>query len=115
MVTTVSKRSGRKKRSRKFSQAVLGKPTGVIQSRVQAVQPEHFGVVAVDCAKDRSKWMFRDFYGNVLVAPTAKPSHVRNTMGVLAHYSSVRLQVAGGSLYYATWMAQLSSRLAFVM
>lgn len=70
MVTTVSKRKGRKKRSRKFSQAVLGKPAGVIQSRVQAARPEQFGVVSVDCAKDRSKWMFCDFYGKVLVPPT---------------------------------------------
>ena len=70
MVTTVRKSKGRKKRSRKFSQAVLGKPTGVIQARVQAARPEHFGVVSVDCAKDRSKWMFCDFYGKVLVSPT---------------------------------------------
>lgn len=50
--------------------AVLGKPNGVIQPRVQAVGPERFGVVAVDCAKARSKWMLCDFYGRVLIAPT---------------------------------------------
>jgi transposase len=48
----------------------LGKPNGVIQPRVQAVGPERFGIVAVDCAKARSKWMLCDFYGNVLIPPT---------------------------------------------
>jgi transposase len=37
---------------------------------VQRVGPEHFGVVCVDCAKARFKWMLCDFYGNVLVPPT---------------------------------------------
>ena len=50
---------------------ILGKPNGVIQPRVQAVGPERFGVVAVDCAKARSKWMLCDFYGKVLVPPTS--------------------------------------------
>jgi transposase len=50
--------------------AVLGKPNGVIQPRVEAVGPERFGVAAVDCAKARSKWMLCDFYGRVLVPPT---------------------------------------------
>lgn len=59
-----------KRRSQGFVQAVLGKPSGVIQPRVQQVAPERFGIVSVDCAKDRSKWMFCDFYGKVLVPPT---------------------------------------------
>jgi transposase len=63
-----TKRNSRK--SRTISTAVLGKPRGVIQSRVQNVGPERFGVVAVDCAKARSKWMLCDFYGKVLVPPT---------------------------------------------
>jgi transposase len=42
----------------------------VIHPRVQRVGPEHFGVVCVDCAKARFKWMLCDFYGNVLVPPT---------------------------------------------
>jgi len=37
---------------------------------VQKVGPEHFGIVSVDCAKARSKWMLADFYGKVLVPPT---------------------------------------------
>jgi len=59
-----------KRRSIGFVQAVLGKPAGIIQPRVQEVGPERFGIVSVDCAKDRSKWMFCDFYGKVLVPPT---------------------------------------------
>lgn len=62
-----TKRNSRK--SRKLSPAVLGKPKGVIQARVQKVGPERFGVVAVDCAKARSKWMLCDFYGKVLIPP----------------------------------------------
>jgi len=63
-----TKRNSRK--SRTISTAVLGKPKGVIQPRVQKVGPEHFGIVAVDCAKARSKWMLCDFYGKVLIPPT---------------------------------------------
>ena len=63
-----TKRNSRK--SRAISPAVLGKPRGVIQARVQKVGPERFGVVAVDCAKARSKWMLCDFYGKVLIPPT---------------------------------------------
>ena len=48
----------------------LGKPSGILSPRVRAVGPEHFGIVAVDCAKVSSKWMFADFYGKVLIAPT---------------------------------------------
>jgi len=44
MVTSSKKResTGTKKR-------FIGKPAGQIQERVQAVGPERFGVVAVDC------------------------------------------------------------------
>jgi len=48
----------------------LGKPHGILSPRVRAVGPEHFGIVAVDCAKASSKWMLVDFYGKVLIAPT---------------------------------------------
>jgi len=48
----------------------LGKPSGILAPRVRTVGPEHFGIVAVDCAKVSSKWMFADFYGKVLIAPT---------------------------------------------
>ena len=64
-------------RSQKFKKSVLGRPQGVIQARVQAVGPEKFGVVAIDCAKARSKWMLVDFYGNVL-CPPADVEHNRS-------------------------------------
>jgi len=64
----VSKRPSKKSRSR--AAEFLQKPRGVIHPRVQKVGPEHFGIVCVDCAKARSKWMLTDFYGRVLVAPT---------------------------------------------
>jgi len=51
----------------------------VIQARVQEVGPERFGIVAVDCAKARSKWMLCDFYGKVLVPPTVV-EHQRATL-----------------------------------
>ena len=53
-----TKRKSRK--SRKNRPAILGKPNGVIQDRVQEVGPERFGVDAVDCGKARSKWLFCD-------------------------------------------------------
>ena len=73
----VTKRKSR--RSRKITQAVLGKPRGIIQDRVRKVGPERFGIVAVDCAKARSKWMLSDFYGKLLVPPT-KVEHARAQM-----------------------------------
>ena len=48
----------------------VAKPSGSIHPRVQKVGPEHFGIVPVDCAKARSKWMLTDFYGNILIPPT---------------------------------------------
>ena len=47
----------------------VAKPSGSIHPGVQEVGPEHFGIVAVDCAKARSKWMLTDFYGNILIGP----------------------------------------------
>ena len=69
-----------KKRKSTFSKKrFIGKPNGQIQERVQVVGPEHFGIVAVDCAKRRSKWMLCDFYGKVIVEPT----EVEHTTGGL--------------------------------
>jgi len=48
----------------------LGKSRGVIGPRVARVGGDRFGIVAVDCAKARSKWLLADFYGQVLIAPT---------------------------------------------
>jgi len=60
------------KRRRRGSRrrTVVQKPRGTIHPRVQKVGPEHFGIVSVDCAKARSKWMLCDFYGNMLVPPS---------------------------------------------
>lgn len=70
--TKIRKTTGTEKR-------FIGKPNGQVQERVQAVGPEHFGVVAVDCAKRRSKWMLCNFYGKVLIEPTC----VEHTAGGL--------------------------------
>jgi transposase len=50
--------------------ALVAKPSGSVSPRVQKVGPEHFGVIAVDCAKARSQWMLADFYGRILIEPT---------------------------------------------
>jgi len=73
MAATVQRKRGRTRRPQ-----VLHSPRGVIHPRVQTVGPEHFGIVAVDCAKARSKWMLSNFYGKVLVDPTLV-EHNRNT------------------------------------
>jgi transposase len=71
MSQSFAKRSrSRKRRSRRQ----LPKPGGVVDCRVQAAGPEHFGVVSVDCAKHRSRWMLCDFYGRVLL-PAATVEH----------------------------------------
>jgi len=74
MVTKIKKWKSTGSRKR-----FIGKPTGQIQERVQTVGPEHFGIVSVDCAKRRSKWMLCNFYGKVLVEPTT----VEHTSGGL--------------------------------
>lgn len=56
---------------------VLQKPHGQLVPRVQAVGPEHFGIVAFDCAKARSKFFLADFYGRVLL----EPANVEHTRG----------------------------------
>ncbi len=65
----MARASKSKKRSSPAPQSIH-RPYGVISPRVQTVGPEHFGIVCVDCAKARSKWMLADFYGRVLVPPT---------------------------------------------
>jgi transposase len=57
------------RRARRGAAEFVQKPHGVIHPRVQQVGPEHFGIVCVDCAKVRSKWMLCDFYGNIMVPP----------------------------------------------
>lgn len=73
---------GRKNSSRKAKTPrpyLLHKPRGLISQRVQAVGPEHFGVVCVDCAKGSSKYFLADFYGHMRIEPTV----VHHTRGDL--------------------------------
>jgi len=65
-----------RKRPRSRHPGFLQKPRGAFHPRVQKVGPEHFGIVSVDCAKARSKWMLCDFHGNVLVPPS-EVAHTR--------------------------------------
>ena len=65
-MSTVSRSSQRRPRKRAF----LQKPRGQFTNRVDAVGPKHFGIVSVDCAKLRSKFMLADFYGTILIDPT---------------------------------------------
>ena len=59
--------TGKRRKSRSH---VLFKPRGIIHPRVQAVGPQHFAILCIDCAKIRSKIMLADFYGRVLLQPT---------------------------------------------
>src|SRR5712692_9899358 len=52
---------------------VLQKPNGQLVPRVQRVGPEHFGIVAIDCAKARSRYFLANFYGRVLLEPATLP------------------------------------------
>lgn len=81
-------RSKKRRTSRSY---VIHKPHGTLSPRVQSVGPEHFGVVSVDCAKVRSKWMLADFYGHVLVPPTVV-EHA--SPGLQAMIQAVRESVA---------------------
>jgi transposase len=54
---------------------VLQKPNGQLVPRFQQVGPEHFGIVAIDCAKARSRYFVADFYGRTLLEPTTLPHH----------------------------------------
>jgi transposase len=65
MATTLRRR---RRRSSRFT--AVAKPSGSLHPRVQQAQPEHFGIVAIDCAKARFKGMLADFYGRILVPPT---------------------------------------------
>lgn len=57
----------------------IQKANGQLTPRVQAVGPEHFGIVAIDVAKKRSRWLIADFYGNVLMPP-ATVEHERGSL-----------------------------------
>jgi hypothetical protein len=59
--------TSRRRRSGKQATQILHKPTGTWPPRVQQVGPEHFGILALACAKARSQWLLTDFYGKILV------------------------------------------------
>jgi transposase len=75
---------------------VIHKPRGTFHPRVQKVGPEHFGIVAIDCAKERSKFLATDFYGNILVAPTLIE---HNRPALAAAISQVRAAFAEHSIH----------------
>lgn len=60
------------------------RPNGVLHPRVLAATPERFGIVSVDCAKARSKWMLTDFYGRILVPPTTVEHTRQGLAGAIA-------------------------------
>jgi transposase len=66
------------------------KPQGVLQPRVRRVGPEHFGIVAIDCAKARSKWMLCDFFGTMLVPPTELPHSRGHFAAAIARLRAVQ-------------------------
>lgn len=70
---------------------LIQKPNGQVSQRVQAVGPEHFGILCIDCAKARSKFMLANFYSNVLLPPQT----VEHTRGKLqAMLDDVRAAIA---------------------
>ncbi|TWT98205.1 IS110 family transposase [Stieleria varia] len=75
-------KSTRKNSNKSSKRRYIGKPGGVIQERVLKVGPQRFGIVAVDCAKRRSKWMLCDFYGRVIIEPT-EVDHERGTLDAM--------------------------------
>ncbi len=89
-------RTRNQRRSRRPAQVIhLGKPQGLLAPRVQAVGPEHFGIVAVDPAKARSYWMLADFYGRILI-PTTVVEH--NQPGFEAAIAQLRQAIAAHDL-----------------
>jgi transposase len=66
----------RRARANNGLRGFVHKPRGRLNDRVHRVGPQHFGIVCVDCAKARSKWMLCDFFGKVLLPPTELP-HIK--------------------------------------
>ena len=84
----------RKRASKGSKKRFVGKPSGQIQERVQAVGPERFGIVAVDCAKRRSKWLLCNFYGKVVIEPTAV-EHTAGALRVMTQHVTEACQAEG--------------------
>ena len=91
-------------RSSKRSRAAaefLQKPRGIIHPRVQQVGPDHFGIVSVDCAKARCKWMLTDFYGTILVPPTEVANNRVELDAAVARCRAAMIQHALGDAIVA--------------
>jgi transposase len=58
------------KTARRVSLPAFTPRKGTLGTRIEAVGPNRFGIVAVDCAKNSSRWRFADFYGHCLIPPT---------------------------------------------
>lgn len=82
------------RRSASSKQRFIGKPAGKIQERVEQAGPVHFGVIAVDCAKRRSKWMLCNFYGKVLVDATSV-DHNRGGLQAMMQQIKKAIQTEG--------------------
>jgi transposase len=66
-------RTTRSRGSKAANSGFLQKPNGRLTHRVQAVGPEHFAIISVDCAKARSRYLLADFYGTIYLQPTTLP------------------------------------------
>jgi transposase len=58
------------KTGRRVSLPTFTPRKGALGARVEAVGPKRFAIVAVDCAKNSSRWRLADFYGHCLIPPT---------------------------------------------
>lgn len=83
-----TKHTTRNKGKKQTKRRYIGKPSGVIQQRVQDIGPQHFGVIAVDCAKRRSKWMLCDYFGRVIIEPTIVEHHAGALKAMVAQVTA---------------------------
>ena len=79
-------------RRRRRSSHEIHSPRGALFQRVKDVGPEHFGVLAVDCAKARSKWMLADYYGKVLIPPSVVQHNATDFDAAIKVVQQVRLE-----------------------
>jgi transposase len=92
MVAT--KYSTRTKGKKTAKRRYVGKPSGVIQQRVQDAGPQHFAIISVDCAKRRSKWMLCDYFGRLIVEPTVV-EHNAGALRAMTQQASAACQAEG--------------------
>jgi hypothetical protein len=85
----IATKSRASKSAKSKSSRYIGKPAGIIQQRVETAGPSRFGIIAVDCAKQRSKWMLCDFFGKVLVKPTTVEHSAGALRAMASHINAV--------------------------